>query len=245
MLLKLDNPSLLLKGIDMISELVTEVKVKFSEFGLSITAMDPANVSMVGFKLPKSVFSRYESENTTIGVNLDSLKKILKRAGAGSSIIIERKENLLGIQIQDKIKRSFDLSLIDIESEDIDFEAKVGRMEFTARVELDSIDFMDVVEDAIVVADACAFIVDSGKFIIEAKGLNSARAEFSGDEAKINAENCKSRYSLEYLQKFLKGAKVSDKTIISFADDHPLRLDFSSSGMQVSFILAPRVETED
>ena len=245
MLLKLDNPSLLLKGVDMISELVTEVKVKVSEFGLSITAMDPANVSMVGFKLPKSVFSQFESENTTLGINLDSLKKILKRAGAGSSLIMERKENLLGIQIQDKIKRSFDLSLIDIESEDIDFDAKVGRMEFTARVELDSIDFIDVVEDAIVVADACAFIIKDGKFIIEAKGLNSARAEFSGDEAKINAENCKSRYSLEYLQKFLKGAKVSDKTLIAFADDHPLRLDFSSNGMSVSFILAPRVETED
>ncbi|MBI2044449.1 hypothetical protein HYT23_00160 [Candidatus Pacearchaeota archaeon] len=245
MLLKLDNPSLLLKGVDMISELVTEVKIKFNDYGLSITAMDPANVSMVGFKLPKSAFSQFESENTTIGINLDSFKKILKRAGPGSSMIIERKENLLGIQIQDKIKRSFDLSLIDIESEDIDFDAKVGRMEFTSKVELDSIDFIDVIEDAIVVSDACAFIVDNGKFIIEAKGLNSARAEFSSDEAKINAENCKARYSLEYLQKFLKGAKVCDKTLISFADDHPLKLDFNSSGMQISFVLAPRVETED
>ena len=70
-------------------------------------------------------------------------------------------------------------------------------------------------------------------------------SEFSGDEAIINAENCKSKYSLEYLQKFLKGAKLTEKTVLKFAEDHPLRIDFKTPEMELSFILAPRVETED
>ena len=245
MIVKIDTPGVLSKAIDLISELVTEVRINVSEFGLSITAMDPANVSMVGFKLPKSAFSQFEAGKEVLGVNLDNLKRILKRCGAGSSLIMESKDNLLSLQIQDKIKRNFMLSLIDISGEEIDFDTKASRMEFVSKVELDSADLVDSIEDCAVVGDACSFEVRNGKFIIEAKGLNSAMSGFSGDEANITGENCKSKYSLEYLQKFAKGAKLCEKALISFADDHPLKIDFRAPNMELGFVLAPRVETED
>jgi len=245
MLIKLENPSLISKAVEIISELVTEVRIKVNELGLSITAIDPANVAMVGFRLPKNAFSQFEADNETLGVNLDDLKRILKRCGAGGSLIIEKKENLLKIQIQDRIKRSFMLSLLDVEGEEMDFNAKTAKMEFASHIEMSSVDLIDSVEDCAVVSDACSFIIESGRFIIEAKGLNSARAEFSGDEAKINAENCRAKYSLEYLQKFIKGAKLCEKTILDFADDHPLKIEFKTESISLSFILAPRVETED
>src|SRR3990167_6107561 len=124
MLVKLENPLLLSRIIEIISELVTEVRIKIDNLGLNITAMDPANVSMVRFVLPKSSFSGFESGNDVLGINLDSLKRILKRCGSGSSLIIEKQENLLNIQIQDKIKRTFNLSLIDIERSE---ERRVGK----------------------------------------------------------------------------------------------------------------------
>ena len=241
MLAKLENPLLLSRIIEIISELVTEVRIKVDNSGFNITAMDPANVAMVRFVLPKGSFSKFETGNETLGVNLDSLKRILKRCGPGSSLTIERQDNLLNIQIQDKIKRTFNLSLIEIESE----EKEMPRLEFSSVVELDSSDFIDSVEDCMVVADACSFIIADGKFLIEARGLNSAMSEFSGDEAKISAENCKSRYSLEYLQKFVKASKLSDKTILRFAEDHPLKMDIKNDFLELSFLLAPRVETED
>jgi proliferating cell nuclear antigen len=241
MLIKLENPTILSKVVDLISELVTEVRIKVNEFGMSITAIDPANVAMVGFRLPKSSFSEFEADQEVLGINLDSLKKILKRCGTGSSLVLEKQENLLNIQIRDRIRRNFTLSLIDIDRED----KEMPNLEFSSRVELNSIDFIPSIEDCGVVSDACSFIIKEGKFIIEAKGLNSAMSEFSGDEAKIEAETCKSRYSLEYLQKFLKGAKLCEKTILQFANDHPLKLEFKTDAMSLSFILAPRVETED
>lgn len=245
MLVKLENPAVLARAIELISEIVTEVRIKIGDYGLAISAIDPANVAMVGFKLPKSAFSQFETGNETLGVNLDSLKRILKRCGSGSSLLIEKEENLLNLYIQDRIKRKFSLSLIEIESEDIDFESKIMRMEFTSRIELNSIDLVDSIEDCIVVDDACSFVVQEGKFVIEARGLNYARAEFSGDEAKIQAENSKSRYSLDYLQKFVKGAKLCEKSVLNFSDDHPLKLEFRNPEMELSFVLAPRVETED
>lgn len=241
MLLKLENPILLSRVIEIISELVTEVRLKVNENGMSIVAMDPANVSMVGFKLPKKSFSQFEVGSEVLGINLDSLKRILKRGGINSSLVLEKKENMLNIQIHDRIRRNFNLSLIDIDSED----KEMPNLEFSSKVEINSIDLIDSVEDCTVVADACSFIVKDGKFVIEARGLNSAMSEFSGDEAMITAENCKSRYSLEYLQKFMKGAKLCDKTILNFANDHPLKVELKTENMDLIFILAPRVETED
>ncbi|MBU2052770.1 MAG: hypothetical protein KJ721_00845 [Nanoarchaeota archaeon] len=241
MLVKLDNSVLLSKSIDVISELVSEVRIKVNEFGMSITARDPANVAMVGFRLPKGAFSQFEVDDEVLGVNLDDFKRILKRAGTGSSLILERQDNLLKIQIQDRIRRNFSLNLIDIDTED----KEMPGLEFSSRVEIDSIDFIASIEDCAVVANSCSFIIEDGKFIIEAKGLNSARSEFSGDEAKIQAENCKAKYSLEYLQKFIKGSKLTEKTILKFANDHPLKMDCRTEHMGISFILAPRVETDD
>lgn len=241
MLVKLDNPIMFSKAIELISELVTEVRLKINEFGMSIIATDPANVAMVSFKIPKSAFSQFETGEEVLGINLDNLKRVLKRCGAGSSLILEKKENLLNIQIQDRIKRNFNLSLIDIDSED----KTMPHLEFSSKVELNSADLISSIEDCLVVADACSFKIKNEKFIIEAKGLNSASSEFSGDEADINAEDCKARYSLEYLSKFIKGAKLCNKTILRFANDHPLRMDFKTEQLGLSFILAPRVETED
>ena len=242
MLIELQNPSLLARAVEIISELVNEVRIKFNESGLSITAMDPANVSLVGFKLPKKSFSRFESGEETLGINLDNLKQVLKRCSVGSSLLMEKKDNSLEIQIRDRIRRNFILSLIDIESNDIDFNSKIERMEFSSSVELNSIDLIDSIEDCSIVSDSCSFIIENDRFIIEAKGLNSARAEFSGDEAKIKAENCRARYSLEYLQKFIKGAKLCDKSLLEFANDHPLKIEFRNDFMELKFVLAPRVE---
>lgn len=241
MLIKLDTPQILSRAIDIISELVLEVRLKVNEFGMSLVAMDPANVAMVEFKLPRSAFSQFEVGQEILGLNLDNLKRVLKRAGAGSSLVLEKKDNLLNIQIQDRIKRNFTISLLDIDTE----EKNMPDLEYVSRIEMNSIDLINAIEDCSVVSDACTFKINEGKFIIEAKGLNSAMAEFSGDEARIDAENCKSRYSLEYLQKFIKSAKLIDKTVLRFSDDHPLRMEFRTEFVELNFILAPRVETED
>ncbi len=241
MLIKIENPLILSKAIDVISELVTEVRLKVNDSGLNITAMDPANVSMVRFVIPKNSFSVFETDAEVLGINLDNLKRILKRSSSSSTLIFEKKENILNIQIHDRIKRNFNLSLIEVDSEEKD----MPNLEFSSSIIINSSDLVDSLEDCLVVADACSFEIKEGKFIIEAKGLNSARSEFTSDEVLINAEDCKSRYSLEYLQKFLKGAKITDKVTLNFANDHPLRFDVKNDFMELSFLLAPRVETDD
>jgi proliferating cell nuclear antigen len=240
MIVKLDRPKLLSDAIGIVSEIVTEVRIKLLEDGMSIIAVDPANVAMVIFKLPKESFSQYESGGEVWGVNLSDLKLILRRASLSSSVVFEQEENRLKISIFDKVKRVFNMSLIDVESEDKD----EPDLKFTCKVEMGSDNFSQAVEDCSVVADSCSLIAKEGFFIFEGIGsLNSARTKFSGDEAKIEGEG-KSKYSLEYLMKFIKAAKISEKAIINFSEDYPLRLDFPGEKMGIGFVLAPRVENE-
>jgi proliferating cell nuclear antigen len=241
MIVRLDDPSLFSKAIDVISELVTEVKIKFNEYGMNITAIDPANVAMVRFKIPKSSFSKFEAENDVLGINLDNLKKVLRRAGSSTPLTLEKKENLLEIQIQGKIKRNFTMTLLDLDSQDKEMPA----LEYSSKVEISSEDLNSAIEDSSVVSDSCAFIVKDNFFIVESRGLDSARAEFSTDEVKIEGEDCKSKYSIEYLQKFMKAAKMTDKLILNFASDHPLKMDIKTEVLEMNFLLAPRVETDD
>ena len=243
MLLKLDNPKIFSEIISIISDMVLEVRMKVNKEGMSIIAVDPANVAMISFKLPASAFSELEIENQEIlGVSLDNLKAVLRRIKSGSVLTISKQENELKLVINDKIKREFNLALIEIESE----EKELPSLNFTSKIEMSSVDFSEAVEDCSVVADSCSFISEPNKFIINAKGsLNSFKSEFSSDEVNMEAQENSSKYSLEYLQKMIKATKLTDKTVINFSTDYPLRLEFNTPFVELAFILAPRVDSED
>jgi proliferating cell nuclear antigen len=240
MILKLDDPKLMSDAVSIISEIVSEVRIKLLDDGMSIVAVDPANVALVIFKLPKESFSQYDAGNEIWGVNLDDLKKILKRAGVSSSVVFEEEDGKLKITIFDKVKRIFNLALIEVSSEDKD----IPELNFGARVEMDSYGFSQAVEDTNIVADSCAFVMKEGVFSVEGSGnLNSAKAEFSGEEIEMFGVG-RSKYSLEYLMKFIKAAKISSKVVVNFSDDYPLKLDFPGERMGIGFVLAPRVEND-
>lgn len=243
MIIKLDMPKIFSDVIGIISELVNEVKIKVNKEGMSIVAIDPANVAMVVFKLPASSFSQLEVEEEELGVNLESLKAVLKRCGFGSSLIMKTEDNILKLEIADRIKREFTLALIDLDRK----EKPIPSLEFATRIEINSIDFLEAIEDCAIVADSCSFEASPDKFNIHAKGsLNSAKLSYSSDEAYIESPSpSKSKYSLEYLLKMAKATKMTEKTVLNFSNDYPAKIDFKTQTMELSFILAPRVETED
>ncbi len=242
MLLKLDSPKLLADIVTIISELVTEVRIKVTKEGMSLTAIDPANVAMVYFKIPADLFSTFTLEkDEVLGINLENLRQVLRRCGLGSSLTLSKEDNVLKLGIHDKIRRDFTLALLDITTD----EKEMPQWEFKSVIKMDANIFVEVVEDCLVVSDACTFTAEPMKFIVEAHGLNSAKVEFSSDEIEIYSVTSTARFSLEYLNKFIKGAKISSKVTISFSDNHPMRIDFPTGNVMLSFVLAPRVEQED
>jgi len=247
MKLTLSEPKYFKDSISIISELVNEATFKITKDAIEMVAMDPANVAMVIFKLLSSSFSEYKlDKNIEIGIDLNNLKQILKRAGANDILSLEMTdENKLKIQLKSNTTRTFNLPLRDLDEK----EQKVPELSFPVTIKTASSILNNAVEDANIVADSLTFIAEPKTFTVMAESdLNEAKIEISaGDETKIlsDKDKVKAKYSIEYLKKMIAGSKLSDKVSIQFNKDYPLKLRYKVvDKVMLNFILAPRVEND-
>ena len=234
-------------SISVISDLVTEARFKVNKNAVELVAMDPANVAMIIFKLLSSSFTEYKiTKDIEIAINLSNFKQILKRAGPDDIISMEIDDNKLKIELKGKAIRTFSLPLIDIEEK----EQKVPELSFPASIHTTSAILNRAIEDADIVSESVSFSVEPERMTIEAQGdLNHMKTEIKSDEeTKITTEGpdkIKAKYSVEYLKKMMGASKLSDNVAVYFNKDYPLKLDYRVvDKLQMSFILAPRVENE-
>ena len=247
--LSLAEPKVLVDSINIISELVNEVRLKVDRDKIELIAMDPANVAMVIFNLLSSAFSEYKVEKPEeIGISLDSLKAILRRVKPSDVITIEldRERNRLKIQLRSENVRTFNLALIDIE----DKHQKIPELSFPLKVEMNSAVFDEAIQDMDVIAESVALVADKDRFLVEAESnLSDAKSEIGKDSGVVikssSKDAIKAKYSIEYLKKIIKGSKLSDKVVLQFNKDYPLRTDYLvKDKLSLSVILAPRVSND-
>ena len=249
MKLSLAEPKYLKDSISIISELVNEGKFKITKDAIELIAMDPANVAMIVFRLLSSSFVEYDiKEEVEIGVNLGSMKQVLRRAKSSDTLILGLEENKLVMQLRGSTTRTFKLPLIDLDSS----SSKIPSLDFPLLIETNSDLLNDSIEDVGIVGDSVNFVVENKKFLISSKGdLSNAEVIIKeGDETKITVDTqdtIRAKYSIEYLKKMIGGSKLSGdgKVIIQFHKDYPLKLEYKTlNKVQLSFILAPRVEND-
>lgn len=248
MKLVLADPTLLKDSISVISDLVTEARFKITKDGLELTAMDPANVAMVIYKLLSSCFTEYEiDKEQDIAVNLANFKQILKRVGASDILTLEvTDDNKLKMKLKGSTTRTFSLPLIELEEK----EQRIPNLTFPISISAPSTTLNDAIADADIVSESVTFAVEPEKFAIAAEGdLSKADIEINhGEETKIQTESSakiKSKYSIEYLKKMINASKLANDVGIYFNQDYPLKLEYKVvDKLLLSFILAPRVEND-
>jgi len=248
MRLVLADPTYLKDSISVISDLVNEARFKITRDGIEMIAMDPANVAMVVYKLLSSAFTEYDvQKDTELGINLASLKQVLRRAKANDILVLEMsEEGKLNIQLRSNTIRTFSLPIIDLEEK----EQRVPNLTFPVNVQTASHVLNDAIEDADIVAESVTFAAEPGRFQISAEGdLSKAHIDVKhGEETKITAQSAakvKSKYSIEYLKKMIQAGKLADTVSIGFNQDYPLKLEYKVvDKLLLTFILAPRVEND-
>ncbi|PLW79519.1 proliferating cell nuclear antigen (pcna) [Candidatus Woesearchaeota archaeon] len=247
MKLTLAEPKYLKDSISIISDLVNEARFKITSDAIELIAMDPANVAMVLFKLLSSSFVDYSvKEDTEIAINLSSFKQVLNRSKPTDMITLELEENKLKILFKGVTTRTFYLPIIDVEEK----EQRVPDLKFGVTITSSTSMITEAIEDADIVAESVTFGAEKNKFILSAEGdLSKAKIEINEDEeTKILVEGesqIKSKYSIEYLKKMVKGSKIAPETTIRFSKDYPLKLEFNTlNKVSLAFILAPRVEND-
>ncbi|MDY6770543.1 MAG: proliferating cell nuclear antigen (pcna) [Candidatus Nanohaloarchaea archaeon] len=246
---ELNDTKLLKDSLQAISNLISEGRFKVREDGLNLVAADPAMVALVDFSLEKDAFDSYEvDEEGEIGVNLEKLYSILRRANSDDTVTLELDdESKLVLKMENNSTRTFSIPLLNIDDEDV---PSTDNLKFSVEADFRSSVFSDGVGDAQVVGDSVTIEADGEAVTIRAEGDNS-NAEFrieKGSDGLMELSGdgtVKSMFSLDYLNKMMKAEKLSDTMTVRLGDDFPMRMDFEvPDKLKLGFILAPRIEEE-
>jgi len=231
----------LLNCIKAISGLIAEISIEVKKDGISMTAMDAANVAMVVFNMKPEAFVTYNVVTEgTFGVKLTELKAFLERV-KGDAVTIEFGQKIQ-VSSAGQVKKRFSLAVIELDDQK---PQKLPEMNFTTEVAIDTKELADALEDAALVSEACRFKLTDGQFLIEASGdLNAARIEMPKALVQKAQKDSVSRYALEYLGHMVK-VNISDKIVFQFGSDYPMKLNYKTGHCTLTFLLAPRVENSD
>lgn len=90
---RLGQASLLKKILESLKDLVTDANFDCSATGIALQAMDSSHVSLVSMLLQAEGFENYRCDRgLQLGINLNSMAKILKCAGNDDSVTLKSKE---------------------------------------------------------------------------------------------------------------------------------------------------------
>jgi len=242
----LTEPDILKDSINAVSQLINEGTFKLTSSGMELNSMDSANVAMIDLKLLTTAFKEFQlSEDTEIGLSISDLTQVLKRCKSTDQVSLNLEDNQLKIEMNGKVKRSFNIPLLDIRN-----ESKTPNLEFPAAINIKTSIIEDGISDAEIVSDALYLEADPDQLIIRAEG-DSRRAEMKleKDNEAINTfkvkDHVKSIFPLDYLKKMIKAGNLSENTSIHLGNDYPLKLNFTVvDKIQLEFILAPRIEND-
>lgn len=133
---RLQSASVLKRLLDAIKELVTDANFECNEEGLALQAMDNSHVALVAVNLDAAGFDMYRCDRPMpLGVNLNSLTKVLKCAKDDDMVTLKATDNGDTLNLIYEAKNSdrvaeYDMKLMDIDTDalgipDTDYEACV------------------------------------------------------------------------------------------------------------------------
>lgn len=243
--LVLENPSLLKKSIDIISDIVLEGTFVFKPDYMELVALNSNNVVMVIFRLLATNFTKYDvSEDKQISLSLEHLSQVLKTCDDKAELhLIVNDDGKLKIISNSKSKKEFDLSLIDFSDDNLQ---KVPNLDFPVKIVTSSSNLSNAINDLGFIEEGVALSIKEDVFVMEGKTNSMAgKVEFleNIDVKNEAGSDVSCRYSMEYLKKFSKADKLVKTVEMSFNSDYPLKIEYKiMDKLLLGFILAPRGE---
>ena len=252
------NGSTLKPFLNAVRQVVGECRIHFTEDGLRVSAVDPANVFMIRAELPASAFDTYNLPNDEgeIGVDVASFRYAIRRARMNS-------DDTLELQINDRrlyasIGREYDdgtqvttedyVDLIDPDS--VRMEPDIPDLDLTP-LDVSQEAFVETTEYADAsFTDYLKYEVADGDLLVAAKGdAASSKArikDVTDPDASLGA-----LYSTDYLSDALAAVRKAkaDSLTVELGDEFPITLGFERTNddddviLSGALLLAPRVQS--
>ncbi|MEM0372826.1 MAG: proliferating cell nuclear antigen (pcna) [archaeon] len=243
---KFDDAKMFKDCVDALVTLIDEGEFDITKEGVKLRAMDPSQIAMVDFILPKSAFEKYSvDKDTRIGLNLDDLSKITARYRPGDSLELrlDESESRLELVFKGKSRRKFNLPLLDISAT----SPKVPSIDFDAKIKINGGMLKESLKDAALVSAHVILSATPKGFDIQARG-DKGDVVIESNKEDVLAEHSvkkesKSMFALEYLNDLLKSTDAEAIVELDLKTDAPLRVHYGIGDAKVTYFLAPRIES--
>jgi len=230
--------------IDAVSCLVDECKIHLDPDGLTIRAVDPANVGMVALGLDAAAFESYAAGGGTIGVGLERLSDVVGMGNSGDLVRLDLDEDTRKLHIEVG-GLSYTMALIDPEA--IRAEPDLPDLDLPATTRLPAAEL----ERGVSVADLCSDHItlgaDEDAFLMMAEGdTDDVEVAVPAEECERHGtgESVRTLFSLDYLDD-MTGPMAGDVTV-RLGPEMPVKLKWSLGERDggVMMMLAPRIQSD-
>jgi len=231
--------------IDSIVNLIDEGSFEITSNGISLKAMDPSQIAMVSFSIPKSAFSSYKIDETTkLGINFDSMSKILARSRGKDKLKMMLDENKLVLEFLGEDKRSFKLPLINVQ----EGAQKEPRIEFDAVVKIKAGQFKEILGDAALLSSHIVLEASSKGFSVEVHGdsgdLRVERDKTGEATQHIEVKkDSRATFPLQFMEDMVKACPDDGVLSLNLKTNSPIKVEYSIGEAKLVYYLAPRIET--
>ena len=252
----LQQAGLLRKVVDSMKDLCKDVNFDCSEKGLQVQSMDSSHVALVSLMLRESAFSDFKCDRpTSLGMNVDSLGKILKMCGPNDSLKLQAKQDADVVSFQcesgddDRIAE-FELKLMQIESEHME----IPEQQYKVVAKLPSAEFQKICRDlkefgeTMQVKASKEGITFSVQGDIGAGNVMLKPRESDKPEEKVTLtvhEPVSATFALRYLVNFAKAAPLCGTVELGLGPDAPLLVRYNlenADNGHLQFYLAPKID---
>ena len=234
-------------AIDSIASLVEEGVFEIKKDGISLKAMDPSQISMVSFFMPKEMFVEFDvQEERKIGLDIDQLSSVLSRGNRSEKAELSVDEGRFVIKfVAEKKRRTFKIPILDI-GEGVQKEPKIEYKNF---VKISADAFKEVLKDAKLVSSHLKLSLGAEQFGADVRGdSGDVHEEFDKDSPQIaqisTLVDTKATFPLQYLEDISKASPSSEVITIYIENDKPMKMEYKIQGAEVKYYLAPRIENE-
>lgn len=235
-------------AVDAIVNLIDEGPLEVGPGGLTLRAMDPSQIAMVSFAMPKTSFVEYDAPNPVrVGLNFDNLSKFLSRARAGEKLEISHDENKVTLRFSaGKRKRSFKIPVLEMTGG----ANREPNVQPESYVKMTGGTVKETLRDASLVSTHICIEMSESQIRFYGKGDS---ADFDIDheagseeliELKAGATASKATFPLQYLEDIVKACPDAAPITINLKSNAPVKIEYEVEGAKMVYFLAPRIETD-
>jgi proliferating cell nuclear antigen len=225
---------------------VDEARIRVTEDGLTVRAVDSANVAMDDLELKAAAFESFEASPGTLGLDLSRLADPVGLATTDDlvQLFLDPESGKLIVVVD-----GLQYSMACLDPTSIRSEPTLPEFDLPASVTIDR----DILQRGVKAADLVAEHVrirmeaDDETFLIEAEGdIDTVALELGGDDIDIIAHGgANALFNLEYLKKMVRTVPKGTAVALEVGENFPLVLsyDLAEGDGSVTRMLAPRIET--